>query len=81
MIKISAVIATRNRKDSLYRTLQALSNQTCKLQEVIIVDSSDNKLNEADLLKTFSDLNIKYITSVPSVCIQRNIGIRKSIFL
>lgn len=78
MIKISAVIATRNRKDSLYRTLRALSNQTCKLQDVIIVDSSDEKLDEAELLETFSVLNINYITSAPSVCLQRNIGIRKS---
>jgi len=78
MIKISAVIATRNRKDSLYRTLRALSNQTCKLQEVIIVDSSDKKLDEAELLTTFDGLNIKYFTSKPSVCLQRNIGIRKS---
>ncbi|HCY75859.1 MAG TPA: hypothetical protein DHV28_08045 [Ignavibacteriales bacterium] len=78
MIKISAVIATRNRKDSLYKTLQALSIQTCKLQEVIIVDSSDEKLDEAELLNTFSVLNIAYITSAPSVCRQRNIGIRKS---
>jgi len=78
MIKISAVIATRNRKYSLYRTLRALSNQTCKLQEVIIVDSSDEKLDVAELLNTFSYLNIKYMTSAPSVCLQRNIGIRKS---
>ena len=78
MIKISAVIATRNRKDSLDRTLRALGNQTSKLQEVIIVDSSDKKLDEAELLDTFSDLNIKYFTSAPSVCLQRNIGIRKS---
>jgi len=78
MIKISAVIATRNRKDSLYRTLRALSNQTCKLQEVIIVDSSDEKLDVAELLNTFSYLNFKYMTSAPSVCLQRNIGIRKS---
>jgi len=78
MIKISAVIATRNRKNSLYRTLQSLSNQTCKLEEVIIVDSGDEKLNENELLENFSDLNIKYITSAPSVCLQRNLGIQKS---
>jgi|WetSurMetagenome_2_1015567.scaffolds.fasta_scaffold15471_3 glycosyltransferase involved in cell wall biosynthesis len=79
MIKISAVIATKNRKDSLYRTLKALGNQTCKLQEVIIVDSSDEKLVEIELSTTFDGLDIKYFTSEPSVCIQRNIGIRKSI--
>jgi glycosyltransferase involved in cell wall biosynthesis len=78
MIKISAVIATRNRKDSLYRTLRALSNQTYKLQEVIIVDSSDEKLVDAELSTTFDGLNIKYFTSEPSVCVQRNIGIRQS---
>jgi len=78
MISISAVIATRNRKVSLYRTLQALNNQSCKLKEVIIVDSGDVKLNEAELLNTFRSLNIKYIASDPSVCVQRNIGIRKS---
>lgn len=53
MIKISAVIATRNRKDSLYRTLRAILNQTYKLEEVIIVDSSDEKLEEAELRNTF----------------------------
>ena len=78
MISISAVIATRNRKVSLYRTLQALNNQSCKLKEVIIVDSGDVKLNEAELLNTFRSLNIKYIASDPSVCVQRNIGIRKT---
>jgi len=78
MIKISAVIATRNRKDSLYRTLRALSNQSYKLQEVIIVDSSDEKLDDTELSTTFDGLNIKYFTSEPSVCVQRNIGIRKS---
>ncbi|MBV6421099.1 MAG: hypothetical protein DAHOPDDO_02368 [Ignavibacteriaceae bacterium] len=78
MIKISAVIATRNRKDSLYRTLRAIRNQTYKLEEVIIVDSSDEKLEEAELRNTFLGLNIKYFTSVPSVCLQRNVGIQQS---
>lgn len=78
MIKVSAVIATRNRKDSLYRTLLALANQSCNLQEVIIVDASDEKLDEAELSTTFDRLNIKYFTSEPSVCVQRNIGIRNS---
>jgi glycosyltransferase involved in cell wall biosynthesis len=78
MINISAVIATRNRNNSLYKTLKALSNQTCKPHEVIIVDSSDEKLIETELLKTFSNLNIKYVTSVPSVCLQRNVGIQQS---
>jgi glycosyltransferase involved in cell wall biosynthesis len=78
MIDISAVIATRNRRDSLYRTLQALGNQTHKFREIIIVDSSDEKLNEAELRSIFNELNIKYLTSYSSVCMQRNVGIRES---
>lgn len=76
MIRVSAVIVTRNRNDSLRRTLQSLNNQTHKLQEVIIVDSSDEKSDETLLQNTFPDLNIKYLTSVPSVCLQRNLGIQ-----
>jgi glycosyltransferase involved in cell wall biosynthesis len=74
---ISVVIPTCNRKKNLLSLLQNLNNSFHKVLEIIIVDSGEDKLEASDL-EVFGDLNITYIRSEKSVCIQRNIGIAKA---
>ena len=76
MLTISVVIPTRNRHSSLLRTLRSLDKQIFPLREIIIVDSSDEPLNMAELEGMQCKDLIRYIQSEPSVCIQRNIGIK-----
>jgi glycosyltransferase involved in cell wall biosynthesis len=72
---ISVVIPTRNREESLFRTLEALTRQTHAPLEVLVVDSGDRPL-DADRLESFrSFFELIYLRSAPSVCRQRNIGI------
>lgn len=75
MIKISVVIPTCNRPQSLGRCLKSISEQKLLPDEVIIVDSSDEVQDSAALNKNFEKLAIKCIHSSPSVCKQRNEGI------
>ncbi|XZF13659.1 glycosyltransferase family 2 protein [Chitinophagaceae bacterium MMS25-I14] len=72
---ISAVIPTRNRKERLLALLRCLEQSVYPLHEVIIIDSSDEQLAPA-VFAPFSNLNIIYLPSESSVCIQRNKGIR-----
>jgi glycosyltransferase involved in cell wall biosynthesis len=69
-MNISVVIPTYNRKKNLVALLKNLSNSTFPIDEVIIVDAGSDRLTE------YPALNIRYLTSIPSVCVQRNIGIR-----
>ncbi|MGC4036819.1 MAG: glycosyltransferase family 2 protein [Chitinophagaceae bacterium] len=73
-ISVSVVIPTCNRKERLLSLLRNLSEQSYPLQEVIIVDSGEDKLS-SETCNSFSKLNIQYKTSKKSVCIQRNLGI------
>lgn len=75
---VSVVIPTRNRLDSLNRTLAAIQNQTFVPKEIIIVDSSDFPLQKNQLISNFLNCDLQIIHSKPSVCEQRNIGIKKS---
>lgn len=77
-MKVSAVIPTRNRHQSVIRLLKNFQQQTYKCIEVIIVDSSDNKDYKETLFMNFPDLPLFWMDSEPSVCIQRNMGIRAS---
>jgi glycosyltransferase involved in cell wall biosynthesis len=77
MQTISVVIPTCNRKASL---LSLLANLDCILYrpfEIIIVDGGNDALLESEL-NAFKNTTIHYIRSEASVCIQRNIGIRKA---
>lgn len=74
---ISVVIPTCNRKQNLLMLLKSLNASQCPFQEVIIVDSGNEHLRDSDILD-FGKLNIRYLFSEPSVCIQRNIGIRNA---
>jgi glycosyltransferase involved in cell wall biosynthesis len=78
VITISAVIPTYNRRESLLRTLRSLALQTELPEEVIIVDASDGVRNDTELTNSFPSLNVKYIRSLPSLCAQRNTGIKSA---
>jgi glycosyltransferase involved in cell wall biosynthesis len=58
--------------------LQSLANQTFVAKEIIVVDASDDCSYHADLAMEFPKLPLTWLTARPSVCIQRNIGIRKA---
>ena len=77
MIDVSIVIATRNRPTHLLSTLHALSRSTHPVRETIVVDSSDRRL-DADAFAGLEGLNIEYLESPPSVCAQRNLGVRRA---
>src|SRR4030095_8766784 len=74
---ISVVIPTCNRKEQIISLLKTLDQSSCPLYEVLIIDSGEDKLSEADY-GDFTHLNIHYIESEKSVCIQRNIGIQRA---
>lgn len=78
MIKISVVIPTRNRPDRMVCVLSTLLNQLLLPSEIIVVDSSDDTSYSSSLITKFSSLSITWIASAPSVCIQRNIGIKRA---
>jgi glycosyltransferase involved in cell wall biosynthesis len=75
---ISVVIPTCNRKSRLLSLLDNLDRSSYALSEVIIVDSGNDKLTPADYIQ-YKNLNIHCVESDRSVCIQRNIGIKKAI--
>ena len=72
---VSAVIPTRNRAASLTRLLVSLAAQTHAPVETIIVDASDASPDASGLRGRYPSLNIRIITTPPSLCVQRNIGI------
>lgn len=74
-MQISVVIPTCDRKKRLISLLRHLERSTFPILEVIIVDSGDDQLLPAEI-ETFTHLDIQYIQTEKSVCIQRNAGIR-----
>jgi glycosyltransferase involved in cell wall biosynthesis len=76
-INISVVIPTCNRKKRLLSLLKNLNNSFYKVREVIIVDSGEDRPTSQEI-KSFENLDIMLIQSVKSVCIQRNLGIKKA---
>lgn len=76
---VSVVIPTRNRPASLARTLDALARQTRPVYEIVIVDSSDQPLEEAALhASNPARPPLVCLRSRPGLCAQRNIGIRQA---
>lgn len=75
---ISVVIPTRNRPDSLERTLRALGRQSRPPDEVIIVDASDRPPDGEALRAANPSLPLLVLRSDPGVCSQRNLGIRRA---
>jgi glycosyltransferase involved in cell wall biosynthesis len=76
-MQISVIIPTCNRKAQLLHTLQSLNGAAYPLQEVIIVDSGEDRLLSTDI-ELFGNLKIEYLSAEKSVCIQRNKGIRQA---
>jgi glycosyltransferase involved in cell wall biosynthesis len=75
-VDISVVIPTRNRPERVRNALSSLARQSSPPAEVIVVDASDEGLLDATaLVNEFSTLPLIFLTSSPSVCIQRNKGI------
>jgi glycosyltransferase involved in cell wall biosynthesis len=74
---VSVVIPTRNRKDSLLHTIESLYKQTCPVYEIIVIDASDVPLTKEELIRN-DFVNFSLIHSSPSVCAQRNTGIKKT---
>ena len=76
--EISVVIPTCNRKGRLLSLLDNLNESAYATSEVIVVDSSDDNM-EPGTFDPFKNLNILYIRSEKSVCLQRNLGIQQAI--
>jgi glycosyltransferase involved in cell wall biosynthesis len=77
-MNISAVIPTRNRVEQVRSTLHSLLRQTRQVDEILLIDSSDDRRQTALLRQEFAGHPIQWSESVPSVCIQRNIGIARA---
>lgn len=75
---ISVIIPTRNRMESLLHCLKALREQEQEILEVLVVDSSDQAPEEKQLQEHSGLKNLSLIRSAPSVCAQRNLGIRSA---
>ncbi len=78
MDKVSVIIPTRNRQASLCQTLVALSKQKAVIHEVIVVDSSDTPIDPSELQSRLEFNAFLLIPARPSVCAQRNEGIRRA---
>lgn len=77
--QVSIVIPTCNRKESLLKTLHAASLQLYPAAEIIIVDAGNEPIGCETLANAFPLAPIRYFTSRPSVCVQRNMGIQMAI--
>jgi len=75
-VEISVVIPTRNRPERVRSALLSLAQQTSPPAEIIVVDASDEGFHDAKALANeFQTLPLIFLSSSPSVCIQRNRGI------
>lgn len=74
-IDVSIVIPTRNRLESLNRLLKSIAEQTASPAEILIVDSSDDDQTSRMVV---AHANQTVLKSKPSVCAQRNLGIKKA---
>lgn len=78
-MKASVMICTRNRFDDFKNTLPSIAAQTCLPDELIVVDSSDEKKLEAYLGSVKLQFPVRYFHTPPGLTLQRNHGIRESI--
>lgn len=75
-MKVSVIIPTRNRPEAIQKALLSLQRQTLQPDEIIVVDSSDDKGYAQKIKSQYSSLPVKWMDAPASVCVQRNIGIR-----
>ncbi len=78
ILEVSVIIPTKDRIKSLNRTLLSIYSQTLLPKEIIIVESSKFKLTINEIPEPPNGLSIIIEHAQPSVCTQRNIGIKKS---
>ncbi len=76
MMDVSVVIPTCDRPDRLRALLGYLGRQTLPPREILIVDASARKLDAGAVAAL--GRGVVYLESVPSVCAQRNLGIRRA---
>ncbi|MCB9145932.1 MAG: glycosyltransferase family 2 protein [Anaerolineales bacterium] len=76
-MKISVIICTRNRFDDFTKTLPSIAAQTRLPEELILVDSSDEKVLEAYLTSAKLPFPVRYFHTQPGLTLQRNHGIRE----
>lgn len=77
IMKISVIICTRNRFDDFTKTLPSITAQTRLPDELIIVDSSDEKKLEEYFSTTKLPFVVRYFHTQPGLTLQRNHGIRE----
>lgn len=77
-MKISIIICTRNRFDDFTKTLPSVAAQTRLPDELIVVDSSDEKKLETYLNSFKSPFPVRYFHTQPGLTLQRNHGIDES---
>ncbi|MFN8400375.1 MAG: glycosyltransferase [Anaerolineales bacterium] len=77
-MKISVIICTRNRIDDFTKTLPSIATQTHLPDELIVVDSSDEKRLESYLISAKLPFPVHYFYTQPGLTLQRNYGIRES---
>jgi glycosyltransferase involved in cell wall biosynthesis len=78
MDRVSVIIPTRNRRQSLRETLAALSKQKAAIHEVIVIDASDPPIDPSELNHDFAFNACLLLHAKASVCAQRNTGIRRA---
>lgn len=76
-MKISVIICTRNRFDDFTKTLSSIAAQSRLPEELIVVDSSDEKKLEAYLVSVKLPFPVRYFHTQPGLTLQRNNGIRE----
>ncbi|MCB0100694.1 MAG: glycosyltransferase, partial [Anaerolineales bacterium] len=64
-MKISVIICTRNRFDDFTKTLPSIAAQTRLPEELILVDSSDEKVLEAYLTSAKLPFPVRYFHTQP----------------
>jgi len=79
-MKLSLIICTYMRPESLYNLLKTVEQQTKKPDEVLIVDGSTNNLTKEMVNKEQFDVNLKYFKvsdDLRGLTKQRNYGVEK----
>lgn len=76
-MKISVIICTRNRFDDFTKTLLSVAAQTRLPDELVVVDSSDEKNLETYLGSIELPFPVCYFHTQPGLTLQRNHGIRE----
>jgi len=77
-MKISVIICTRNRFDDFTKTLPSIAAQTRLPDELVVVDSSDEKKLQDHLVSAKLPFPVRYFHAAPGLTLQRNHGIRES---